>query len=327
MRIAVTGSIATDQLMVFPGRFTDQLVADQLEQVSLSFLIDHLDIRRGGTAGNIAFGFAKVGLSPVLVGAVGQDFAEYRAILDSHGVDTSSIHVSDEKHTARFICTTDEMQNQIASFYTGAMEEAREIELSPIADRVGGFDLVLICPNDPVAMIKHTNECRERGYRFVADVGQQVARMTGDELRQLVDGAHYLFTNEYERSLLLEKTGLSEDEVLGQVDFWMTTLGAAGARLESSGGDVVTVPSVPAKQEVDPTGIGDAFRVGYFAGVSWQVSAERAMQVGGVLATTVLETLGGQDYEVEPDSFVRRFADAYGEDAAAEIKPFIGQAA
>ncbi|WP_129669202.1 carbohydrate kinase family protein [Phytoactinopolyspora endophytica] len=327
MRIAVTGSIATDQLMVFPGRFTDQLVADQLDQVSLSFLIDHLDIRRGGTAGNIALGFAKIGLSPVLVGAVGEDFAEYRSFLDGHGVDTSSIYVSDDKHTARFICTTDEVQNQIASFYTGAMEDAREIELAPISDRTGGFDLVMICPNDPVAMIKHTQECRDQGYRFVADIGQQVARMTGDELRLLVDGAHYLFTNEYEHSLLLEKTGWTEADVLGRVGYWMTTLGAAGARLESSSGEVVTVPSVPAKQEVDPTGIGDAFRVGFFAGVSWQLSTERAMQVGGVLATIVLETLGGQDYVLEPDSFVRRFADAYGEDAAAEVKPFIGRVA
>lgn len=323
MRIAVTGSIATDHLMVFPGRFADQFVTDQLDQVSLSFLIDHLDIRRGGTAGNIALGFAKLGLAPILVGAVGEDFDEYRAFLDGFGVDTSSVYVSEDKHTARFICTTDETQNQIASFYAGAMADARKIELAPISDRAGGLDLVMICPNDPMAMMKHTEECRERGYRFVADVGQQVARMTGDELRTLVDGAAYLFTNEYERGLLLEKTGWSADEILSRVGAWMTTLGAAGSRLESTDGETVTVPSVPAKQEVDPTGIGDAFRVGFFTGVSWRLPAERAMQLGSVLATTVLETLGGQDYDVHPEPFTRRIADAYGEEAAAEIGPSV----
>jgi adenosine kinase len=319
----VTGSIATDHLMVFPGRFADQFVTDKLDQVSLSFLIDKLDIRRGGTAGNIALGFARLGLTPILVGAVGQDFAEYRAHLDGHGVDTESVYVSEDKHTARFVCTTDETQSQIASFYTGAMADARKIELTPIADRVGGLDLVLISPNDPMAMLRHTLECRERGFRFVADVGQQVARMTGDELRSLVDGAAYLFTNEYEHSLLLEKTGWTASDVLGRVDAWVTTLGPAGARLETSSGDVIAVPSVPAKQEVDPTGIGDAFRVGFFSGVSWQLSTERAMQLGGVLATTVLETLGGQDYEIHPQSLLRRLADSFGEDAAEDVKPFV----
>nr|WP_174257304.1 carbohydrate kinase family protein [Phytoactinopolyspora alkaliphila] len=309
--------------MVFPGRFADQFVTGQLDQVSLSFLIDRLDIRRGGTAGNIALGFARMGLTPILVGAVGEDFGEYRAYLDGHGVDTESVYVSDDKHTARFVCTTDETQSQIASFYTGAMADARKIELAPIADRVDGLDLVLISPNDPMAMLRHTQECRERGFRFVADIGQQVARMTGDELRQLVDGAAYLFTNEYEHSLLLEKTGWTRSDVLGRVDAWMTTLGAAGARLETGAGDVITVPSVPAKQEVDPTGIGDAFRVGFFSGVSWQLSAERAMQLGGVLATTVLETLGGQDYEIHPQSLLRRMADAFGEEASEDVKPFI----
>nr|WP_187361489.1 carbohydrate kinase family protein [Phytoactinopolyspora mesophila] len=309
--------------MVFPGKFADQFVTDQLDQVSLSFLIDRLDIRRGGTAGNIALGFAKMGLTPLLVGAVGRDFNEYQEFLDQHGVDTASVLVSDDKHTARFVCTTDETQSQIASFYTGAMADARNIELTPIADRVGGLDLVLICPNDPMAMLRHTQECRERDYRFVADIGQQVARMTGEELRGLVDGAAYLFTNEYEHSLLLEKTGWSEADVLGRVDSWMTTLGPAGARLRSNSGETVSVPSVPAKQEVDPTGIGDAFRVGFFSGLAHGISTERAMQVGGVLATIVLETLGGQDYELKADAFAKRFADAYGQDAAAEIAPVL----
>src|SRR5215475_5379722 len=183
MKIAVTGSIATDHLMHFPGRFAEQLLADQLHKVSLSFLVDDLVVRRGGIAANIAFGMAQLGLRPALVGAVGADFdLDYRSWLDRHGVDTASVHVSETAHTARFVCTTDLDMCQIASFYAGAMSEARNIELLPVAQRLGGLDLVIISPNDPLAMLRHTQECRERGYAFVADPSQQIARMSGEEI-------------------------------------------------------------------------------------------------------------------------------------------------
>src|SRR5574342_115469 len=165
MKIAVTGSIATDHLMHFPGRFSEQLLADQLHRLSLSFLVDDLVVRRGGIAANIAFGMARLGLRPVLVGAVGSDFdSDYRSWLSRHGVDCDSVHVSDVAHTARFVCTTDESMCQIASFYAGAMSEARNIELLPVAQRLGGLDLVIVSPNDPAAMVRHTQECRDHGY-------------------------------------------------------------------------------------------------------------------------------------------------------------------
>jgi adenosine kinase len=202
MKIAVTGSIATDHLMHFPGRFADQLIADQLHKVSLSFLVDDLVVRRGGVASNIAFGMGKLGLSPILVGAVGADFADYRSWLERHGVDCGSVHVSEVAHTARFVCTTDDDLNQIASFYAGAMSEARNIELAPVDARAGGLDLVLVSANDPAAMIRHSQECRSRGFRFAADPSQQLARMDGSDVLTLISGADYLLTNEYERSLL-----------------------------------------------------------------------------------------------------------------------------
>src|SRR5258706_5262980 len=175
MRIAVSGSIATDHLMHVPGRFADQLLADQLHKVSLSFLVDDLVVRRGGIGANIAFGMALLGLRPALVGAVGSDFdLDYRSWLDRHRVDTTSVHVSETAHTARFVCTTGTDMCQIASFYAGAMSEARNIELGPIADRLGGLDLVIISPNDPAAMERHTQEARERGFAFVADPSQQL---------------------------------------------------------------------------------------------------------------------------------------------------------
>ena len=320
MRIAVTGSIATDHLMTFPGRFAEQFVADQLHTVSLSFLVDTLDVRRGGVAPNICFGMGVLGLRPVLVGAAGADFAEYRSWLDRHGVDTSSVHISETRHTARFVCTTDEDHNQIASFYTGAMSEARNIELQPVADRVGGLDLVLIGADDPEAMVRHTEECRSRGYSFAADPSQQLARLDGDSIRTLVDGAAYLFSNEYEKALIETKTGWSEDEFLDRVGVRVTTLGAKGARIDRKGEPTIFVTCPAENAKADPTGVGDAFRAGFMAGLTWEVSLERAAQVGAMLATLVIETVGTQEYELRRGHFLDRFAAAYGEEAAAEIR-------
>lgn len=319
MRIAVTGSIATDHLMRFPGRFAEQLLADQLERVSLSFLVDELMIKRGGVAANISFGLGRLGLHPILVGAVGEDFADYRSWLDRHGVDTASVWVSEVAHTARFVCTTDEDLCQIASFYPGAMSEAGNIELRPVADRFGGLDLVVISPNDPVAMVRHTEECRERGYPFAADPSQQLARMEGAEIRRLVDGASYLFCNEYEKALLSNKTGWSDDEILSRVKTRVTTHGKDGVVIEAPESDPIKVPVVPATATPDPTGVGDAFRAGFFAGLAWNLNLERSAQVGCLLATMVLETVGTQEYTAEPADFTKRFAEVYGQSAAIEI--------
>ncbi len=320
MRIAVTGSIATDYLMTFPGRFSEQLVADQLDRVSLSFLVDELEVRRGGVAANIAFGLGQLGLAPVLVGAVGEDFdTDYRAWLRRHGVDTSGVHVSELKHTARFLCTTDTDQNQMASFYTGAMEEARFIELGPIAERHGALDLVVVSPNDPDAMLRHTTECRQLGLAFMADPGQQLARMAGPQVRRLVDDATYLITNDYERALLESKTGWSSDEILGRVGHRVTTLGAKGCLIESRDGVVCEVPAAPEQRRTDPTGVGDAFRAGFLAGLAWRLPLERSAQIGSMVATYVLEHVGTQEYELDGTDFVARFRDVYGEEAASDV--------
>jgi adenosine kinase len=320
VRIAVTGSIATDHLMTFPGRFAEQFVAEQLHTVSLSFLVDTLDVRRGGVAPNICFGMGVLGLHPVLVGAAGADFAEYRSWLDRHHVDTASVRISETRHTARFVCTTDADHNQIASFYTGAMSEARNIELRPVAERVGGLDLVLIGADDPEAMVRHTEECRDRGFAFAADPSQQLARLEGEDIRTLVDGAAYLFSNEYERALIETKTGWSEEEVLDRVGVWVTTLGSKGARIDRKGEPPVFVPCPAETAKVDPTGVGDAFRAGFLAGLTWELGLERAAQIGSMLATLVIETLGTQEYELRRSHFVERFAEAYGAEAAAELQ-------
>ncbi|MGI5377662.1 carbohydrate kinase family protein [Streptomyces sp. CA-251387] len=319
MRIAVTGSIATDHLMTFPGHFSEQLLPDRLASVSLSFLVDDLHIRRGGVAANIAFGLGLLGLSPLLVGAAGADFAEYGAWLRAHGVDTRPVRVTTRHQTARFMCITDEQQNQIAAFYAGAMVESRDISLPEIAARTGSPDLAVIAPDDPRAMLRHTRECQELGIPVAADPSQQLARLEREEARRLVDGARLLFANEYESALLCERTGWTEQQVLDRVGTWITTRGADGVTLASAGDRVLTVPAVPAKQAADPTGVGDGFRAGYLAGVAGGLPEERAAQLGCTLATTVLESVGTQEYRLTADGLSARIADAYGPDAAAHI--------
>jgi adenosine kinase len=320
VRIAVTGSIATDYLMTFPGRFAEQLVAEQLDRVSLSFLVDDLEVRRGGVAANISFGLGQLGLSPILVGAVGEDFdSDYRAWLHRHGVDCSGVHVSELKHTARFLCTTDLDQNQMASFYTGAMEEARFIELAPVADRTGGLDLVVISPNDPEAMLRHTSECRQLGLGFVADPGQQLARMDGAQVRRLVEGATYLITNDYEKALLESKTGWSSDEVRERVGTRITTLGPKGSLIETADGERIEVSAAPEQRREDPTGVGDAYRAGFLAGLAWRLPLDRCAQIGSMVATYVLEHVGTQEYEIDAADFLSRLGSVYGNAAADDV--------
>ncbi|MCU1669727.1 MAG: adoK [Blastococcus sp.] len=323
MPVAVTGSIATDHLMTFPGRFTEQFVEGQLENVSLSFLVDDLVQHRGGAGANIAYGLGLLGLAPVLVGAVGSDFAEYEAWLRRHGVDTKSVHWSEIKHTARFVCTTDAANNQIASFYSGAMSEAGQIELGPIEARVGGLDLVVIAPNDPTAMVRHTQECRDRGFPFAADPSQQLAWADGEMIRGLVAGAELLFTNEYESALLMQKTGWTADQVLERVGTWVTTRAAEGIVVRRAGEEPLSVIAVPETKPVEPTGGGDALRAGFIAGRMWGLGLERATQLGSAVATAAVEVVGTQEYDLPRESFLERFADAFGADAADEVAPHL----
>ncbi len=323
MRIAVTGSIATDYLMTFDGRFADQLLPDQLHRLSLSFLAHELDRRRGGVAANIAYGMAQLGHTPILVGAVGADWTDYEAWLSRHGVDTGSVHVSDLLNTARFFCTTDADQCQIATFYPGAMSEARDIELGPIAARVGGLDLVVVSPNDPEAMTRHTEEARALGIPFVADPSQQLSSLEGPQIRALVDGAEMLITNDYEAALIESKTGWSADEVLDHVGTRITTHGPKGCVVQRRGEADIEVPVVPEERKADPTGVGDAFRAGFLAARAWGLALERSAQVGTLLATYVLETVGTQEYSVESASFLARLAGTYGDAAADEVRPHL----
>lgn len=323
MKVAVAGSVGRDHLMTFPGKFTDSLVEGSLAKVSLSFLVDNLDIHRGGCAANIAFGMGALGLNPLLVAAVGKDWADYNDWLVRHGVNTDHVRISKNLYTATFIVTTDEELNQIASFFPGAMSEARELDIEVIAEREGGIDLFLIGPDDPDAMIRHSHSARRLGIPLAADPSQQLARMDGDSLKQLVTGAKYLFLNEYELALMLQKTGWSDAELFDQVEVRVVTLGAKGARIEEHGKPTITVGTPAEKAKIDPTGVGDSFRSGFLAGLSWGLSHERCAQLGSMIATFCLETKGTQEYLFDREQFMERFELAYGADAAREIAAHI----
>ncbi|MCX4701202.1 carbohydrate kinase family protein [Streptomyces sp. NBC_01373] len=317
--VIVTGSVATDCLMTFPGSFTEQLLADQLAHVSLSFLVDTLDIRQGGVGANIAYGLALLGLRPALVSAVGADFQPYAARLGALGVDLASVRTSRTRHTARFLCTTDRDGNQLASFYPGAMDEAVEIDLADTVRRLGGTGIVHIGADQPTAMLRHTDTARALGVPFAADPAQQLARLDGSAVRRLVGGARFLFTNAYEHALLLDRTGWTEAEVLAETDTWITTYGAKGCRVDRAGMPPVEIAAVPARSATDPTGVGDAFRAGFLAATVRGLDTVRAAQAGSALATCALESVGPQMYgdAVDRETLESALTAAYGPQAAS----------
>ena len=320
--IAVTGSIATDHLMRFHGRFAEHFIDTHLDRLSLSFLVKDLVVRRGGVAANISFALGVLGHRSILVGAVGQDFGDYRAWLERHGVDCSHLLVSDTAHTARFTCTTDDDQCQLASFYPGAMSEAPQISLEPVA-KTRRLDLLLVGANDPEAMLVHTEEAKRLGIPFAADPSQQLPMLDRDGARTLVDGAKYLFTNEYEWELLTRKTEWTERDIATRVGLRVTTLSSKGCVIVDREGTEIHVEAVPARVIVDPTGVGDAFRAGFLAGVSSGLKLQRAAQLGSLIATLVLETSGTQEWQLDVDDAVTRLAETYGAAAAGEIMPVL----
>ena len=319
--IAVTGSIATDHLMRFPGRFADHFIDTHLDKLSLSFSVSDLVVRRGGVAANVAFALGMLGYRPILLGAVGPDFDDYRAWLERHGVDCSHLLISESAQTARFTCTTDADQCQLASFYPGAMSEATGISLNPVVKSTK-LNLVLVGANDPQAMLTYTEQARRLGVPFAADPSQQLPMLDRDLARMLVGGARYLFTNEYEWELLCRTTEWSEHDIDSRVGVRITTLSSQGCVLVANGGRI-RVNAVAPHDIIDPTGVGDAFRGGFLAGVSNGLKIERAAQLGSLIATHVLETSGTQEWVLDLEAALSRLRDTYGRNAAEDIAPIL----
>ena len=307
MNIVVTGSIAFDYLMSFPGKFTEHFLPEHMSRISLSFLVDSMDKRRGGCAPNIAYTLALLGERPRLMGTAGQDFSDYRRWLEAANVDTSLVREVDGKFTASFFCSTDRDSNQIASFYTGAMANAGELSFRDVPD----CGLAIVSPNDPGAMLQYAEECRTLGIPFIWDPGQQCARMSGDELRDGMLGAMIVIANDYEFELIRQKTGMDEDLILERSGSLVITRGEHGCSIIERHSKT-DVRAVPPYKIVDPTGVGDAFRGGLLKGLARGASYRVCAQIGSVAATYALEHLGGQSHAYSWAEFLERYEQHFG---------------
>ena len=316
MTIVLTGSTAFDYLMKFPGYFKDHILPEHLDKISLSFLVDDMVRQRGGVGANIAYNLALLGAKPLLISNAGQDFSDYKLFLESIGVDTSGVEISRDKFTASFFVNTDLSNAQIASFYAGAMADATKVSL--MNKGLTRKDLVVISPNEPSAMGKYCHECFQMRVPYIFDPGQQIIRMTGDDLKFGVSHAHALFVNEYEFQLLLKHTGMSEAAILEAPAFTVITKGESGSRIHTKEGIEYLIPVVVPDRILDPTGVGDAYRGGFLRGYLANLSFETCGQMGSLAATYCLEQNGTQNQFYTVKEFVTRFRSHYDDKSALD---------
>ncbi len=315
MSIVITGSVAFDYLMTFPGYFRQNILPDKLDKISLSFLVDSMTRQRGGIAPNIAYTLALLGEKPLVFATAGEDFEDYRRWLESHNVDTRYTKVVSGKFSASFFVNTDLENNQIASFYTGAMADASSLSLKEMQPNEA--DYVVISPNDPLAMKKYVDECIELGLPYLFDPSQQVARNPHEDLRKGAQNAHAIFCNEYEFELLQKHTELCAEDMEGCVSLLVVTLGEKGALVKSAGKEY-HIPIVPAERIADPTGVGDAFRGGFLRGYRLGFELQTCGQMGALAATYCLEQKGTQNHFYTPVEFVERYRKHFDDHGALD---------
>ncbi|HEY64073.1 MAG TPA: carbohydrate kinase family protein [Caldilineae bacterium] len=321
MTIIVTGSVAYDYIMSFPGRFKDHILPEKIESLSVSFLVDSMRRERGGCAPNIAYTLRLLGQRPYIVAAVGQDFGDYRRWLEEQGIDISGIRVYEDDFTASFFVSTDLDNNQIATFYIGAMRRAAELSLHdvPLSDAA----LVVVSPNDPTAMVKYVRECKELGLPYMYDPSQQIVRLSGDELLEGVQGARVLVVNEYEFEMLKHKTGLEDEAIWERAQTTIITRGPRGSVI-IEGDQRMEIPVVPPRRVAEPTGVGDAYRAGVIAGMMAGLPWEVAGRVGSLAATYVLEEYGTQNHHFTLEEFIARYRQVFGD--APELAKLVERA-
>lgn len=303
MDILLTGSVAYDYLMTFPGLFSEQILPERVASISLSFLVDSMTKVRGGIAPNIAYTMALLGEKPRIMATVGEDFADYRAWLEARGIDTSLMRVIPGEFTASFFATTDRASAQIATFYPGAMGRSSAQSIQGLQKKP---DLVVVSPSAPDAMTKFPAECRQLGIKYLYDPSQQVLRLEGNELARDMEGAQFLFCNDYEFGLISKKTGRDLGEILKHVKVLVVTRGKDGANVYTDGQEVL-IPTVPEREIIDPTGVGDAFRGGFLAGYSHGWDWKLCGEVGSLAAVYCLECRGPQSHVYSRQAFVSRF--------------------
>lgn len=316
MNILLTGSVAYDYLMIFPGYFRDHILPDKLETISLSFLVENMVRLRGGTAPNIAYTLALLGVRPHLFAAVGEDFEEYRAWLESKGVDTTWARVIPGVFTASFFANTDRSNAQIASFYPGAMAYASQLSLYDLGDDKP--EMVMISPNDPAAMVRYVDECREMNIPYLYDPSQQIVRLDAQDLRRGIEGALALFLNDYEFALVQKATRMSPAEIMQHVQFIVVTRGEQGASIYN-GDEQIHIPVVPPSKIADPTGVGDAFRGGFLTAYRRGLDLETCGRVGALAATYCLEQQGPQGHSYTRQEFISRYRQYYDDQGKLDV--------
>ncbi|HMD87518.1 MAG TPA: carbohydrate kinase family protein [Anaerolineaceae bacterium] len=316
MTIVCTGSIAYDYLMTFPGYFRDHILPERIESLSLSFLVDSMVRQKGGTAPNIAYTLALLGEHPIVMGTVGEDFEDYRAWLNSNGINTDYIKVIPGEYTASFFANTDLAHIQLSSFYTGAMAHAKELSIRSLS--AVDVDLVVISPNDPLAMQLYAEECSQLSIPYLYDIGQQVVRIDPEKLRQGVEGAYSLFLNDYEFQLLQKHTGLKLEDILSKVNLLVITFGEQGSTIYT-GGDIFQIKVIPPVKIVDPTGVGDAFRGGFLRGYDLGLDWQTCGQMGALAATYCLEQSGTLNHNYTRSEFVDRYRKYFDDGGVLDV--------
>jgi len=310
MDIVVTGSIAYDYIMSFPGRFREHILPDQLDNLSLSFLVDSMKKQRGGCAANISFNLALLGERPRLMATAGSDFGEYRKWLEQHGVDTTLVQEYSDEFTSSFFVSTDLDQKQIASFYIGAMGRAGELSFKRLAFKP---ELVIISPNDPGAMTQYVRECKELGLRYIYDPSQQIVRLSDQDLRDGLDGSYMTVVNDYEFEMLRSRLQLDESAMLKCAQTLIITRGEVGSTILTQNAQF-TVPSVLTARPIDPTGVGDAYRAGVMKGLALGLPWETIGRMAALAATYVLENHGPQNHQYTREEFAQRYRTHFGND-------------
>lgn len=309
MRIVVTGSVAYDYMMVFPGHFKEHILPDKMDVLSVSFLVESMKRQRGGTAPNIAYNLALLGERPAVMATVGEDFAEYRLWLETQGIDASAMKVVPGEFTSSCFINTDLADNQITAFYPGAMSQAHTLSLR--AEGLQATDLVIIAPNDPQAMASYAVECQELGIPYLYDPSMQAPRMNADELRAGFAGARILAGNGYEFGMMAEKLGVSEPELRGMVPITVVTRGEQGASIYVEGEEFV-IPAARPHTVVDPTGAGDAFRGGLVKGIAHKLPWDVVGRIASLSAVYAIEHIGGQQHHYALPAFVERYVENFG---------------
>lgn len=315
MTVLLTGSVAYDYIMVFPGHFKENILANQGDRLSVSFLVDSLKKQRGGVAPNIAYNLALLGERPKILATVGEDFAEYRRWLELHGIDTSAIVEIPGEFTASFFASTDREQNQLGMFYTGAMAYAHQVALK---DHVGdGVELAVISPNDPRAMVQYVRECKELGIPYIYDVSQQIPRLNAEDLLEGLCGSKMLTLNDCEFGMLKDKTGWADEQIAAATETLIVTRGESGSIITRREG-TLEIPTATPRRIVEPTGVGDAYRGGIIKGMLCGLDWETTGRIGSLAATYALEEHGPQNHHYTLQEFVARYREVFGDTPGIE---------